>query len=74
MATAENVPSSVKQSIFIMRHGERHDSLDYNWKKTARRPYDTPLSRKGHYETPKLVRQRLLGKVYIPVPVMIIYL
>ena len=53
----------VKQSVFLMRHGARHDSMFPHWKTTASRPYDTPLSKHGHFETPRLVRQRLAGKV-----------
>lgn len=52
-----------KQTVFLMRHGARHDAVFPQWKATASRPYDTPLSRRGHYETPKLVHERLLGKV-----------
>ena len=53
----------VEQCIFLMRHGERQDGVDRNWKKTALRPYDTPLSQHAHYETPKLIKERLTGKV-----------
>lgn len=51
------------QRVFLMRHGARHDAVYPAWKKTAERPYDTPLSHRGQAETPKLVLQRLSGKV-----------
>ena len=57
--------------MFLMRHGARHDAVYPAWKKTAERPYDTPLSHRGQAETPKLIFQRLSGKVrfgFLPVP------
>lgn len=53
----------VEQTVFLMRHGARHDAVVPSWKSTASRPYDTPLSKHGHYHTPKLINQRLTGKV-----------
>ena len=53
------------QHVFLMRHGERLDSMDRNWRRTAARPYDTPLTRRGHSEANRLVKQRLEGKVSV---------
>ncbi len=55
--------SQVAQHVFVMRHGERLDSMDRNWKRTAVRPYDTPLTHHGHNEANRLVKCRLAGKV-----------
>lgn len=52
----------VEQNVFLMRHGARHDTAFPSWRSTASRPYDTPLSRHGHYDTPRLVKQRLTNK------------
>lgn len=54
---------SEQQRVFIMRHGERLDSQDRNWKRTAARPYDTPLTARGHGEAHRLVKLRLSRKV-----------
>ena len=35
------------QRIFIIRHGERLDNVDYEWELTAERPYDPPLTDDG---------------------------
>lgn len=53
-----------EQRVFVMRHGERLDTREPRWKKTAARPYDTPLSPRGHTETHRLAKQRLSDKVY----------
>ena len=53
----------VTQHVFVMRHGERLDSMDRNWKRTAVRPYDTPLTHHGHNEANRLVKCRLAEKV-----------
>ena len=55
----------VCQRVYVMRHGERLDSIDRQWVKRAVRPYDTPLSRHGEQEAMRLVKQRLANKVYI---------
>ena len=55
----------VSQRVYVMRHGERLDSIDRQWVKRAARPYDTPLSRHGEHEAMRLVKQRLDKKVYI---------
>ena len=52
-----------EQHVFVMRHGERQDGVHRDWWKTAKRPYDTPLSSRGHSETSKLIERRLAGKV-----------
>ena len=38
------------QSIFIIRHGERLDNVDYEWVMKAERPYDPPLTEDGSRE------------------------
>ncbi len=65
VATKGDGSGSHEQHVFVMRHGERLDGvyLYKDWWKTAKRPYDTPLSSHGHLQTPKLVEQRLVGKV-----------
>lgn len=56
---------SQEQRVFIMRHGDRQDSVNRDWWRTAKRPYDTPLSNRGHEEAPKLIRQRIVNKVLL---------
>ena len=38
------------QRVFIIRHGERLDNVDYDWVMTAERPYDPPLTDEGTRE------------------------
>lgn len=38
------------QHIFIIRHGERLDNVDYEWVMKAERPYDPPLTEDGTRE------------------------
>jgi hypothetical protein len=38
----------VTQVFWIMRHGDRLNNVDRQWKKTAQYPHDTPLSDLGH--------------------------
>ena len=51
------------QRVYVMRHGERLDSIDRQWAKGAARPYDTPLSAHGKHEAMRLVKHRLEKKV-----------
>ena len=60
---AELATDVVNQSVFLMRHGARQDTACPDWRKTASRPYDTPLSGKGHLEAAQLAKRRLKGKV-----------
>lgn len=53
----------LEQHVFVMRHGERLDSIDRQWLKRAVRPYDTPLSKHGEHEARRLVKQRMGDKV-----------
>ena len=46
------------QRIFVMRHGEREDSRNPLWKRTAVRPYDTPITKRGEAEA----RRKWQGK------------
>lgn len=47
-----------ERTIWLLRHGERLDTIDSNWKKTAARPFDPPLSEQGQREAQQ-VAQRL---------------
>ena len=38
---------SALQTLWITRHGMRQDFVDQNWRNSAARPHDTPLSREG---------------------------
>ena len=50
------------QRVFIIRHGERLDNVDYDWVRWAERPYDPPLTDDGVKEASeageRLNRQR----------------
>ena len=39
------------QRMFIIRHGERLDKVDYEWVRRAERPYDPPLTEDGVRES-----------------------
>lgn len=51
------------QRVYVMRHGERLDSINREWTRKAARPYDTPLSSHGELEAMKVIKQRLANKV-----------
>lgn len=38
------------QNLFVMRHGERMDDAEPTWLATATRPWDPPLTEKGHLQ------------------------
>ena len=57
--TRGNPEAEQKQSLFIIRHGER---LDFRWLRSAARPYDPPLTEKGK-EQAKAVAEYLKDKV-----------
>eukprot|EP00298_Acanthocystis_sp_HF-20_P005811 c15854_g1_i1.p1 GENE.c15854_g1_i1~~c15854_g1_i1.p1 ORF type:complete len:369 (-),score=110.16 c15854_g1_i1:66-1133(-) len=40
---AKPKPSSIEQTVIIMRHANRQDLVDPNWEKTAARPYDPDI-------------------------------
>lgn len=44
----ENHKDDEVQVFWIMRHGDRLNNIDRQWKKTAAYPHDTPLSPLGH--------------------------
>ncbi len=54
------------QRLFIIRHGERRDYVDYRWLDTAERPYDPPLTVQGVLEAGSAARERFVGKVRQP--------
>ena len=39
-----------RQYLVVMRHGERLDEVDVEWRGTAERPWDPPLSPKGEQQ------------------------
>lgn len=45
---AHDNDEALPQVFWIMRHGDRLNNVDRQWKKTARFPHDTPLSDLGH--------------------------
>lgn len=55
--------SAKEQRLFIIRHGERRDNVDYRWLDTAVRPYDPPLTAQGTLEASSAARERFVGKV-----------
>ena len=57
-----NPEAEQKQSLFIIRHGERLDNVDFRWLRSAARPYDPPLTEKGK-EQAKAVAEYLKDKV-----------
>ncbi len=56
-------PTVRRQRLFVMRHGERLDTQNRQWKKTAARPYDTPITPRGQREALRLASERFVGKV-----------
>ena len=62
----DNDSVSVKkhyQRLFIIRHGERLDCVDFSWERKAERPYDPPLTSQGVEDASSAARERLVGKV-----------
>lgn len=55
-----------KQRMFIIRHGERLDNVDWTWVRTAERPYDPPLTEDGEEEASSAGQERFRGKVSQP--------
>ena len=55
-------PACPVQHIFITRHGERLDNVDYEWVRRADRPYDPPLTEDGEKEA-RDAGMRFKGKV-----------
>ena len=53
------------QSLFVIRHGERLDNVDYNWLDSAKRPYDPPLTKEGTQDASRAAREKFLEKVKI---------
>ena len=54
-----------RQSIIVIRHGERADLADYTWTESAARPYDPPLTERGLKHVDKVGKQ-FLEKVRSP--------
>lgn len=44
------------QVIWVVRHGDRMDSFDSSWKKTAKHRGDTPLSPTGHIQAEEVAK------------------
>lgn len=57
-----DLSESPPQSLFVIRHGERLDSVDYSWRYKADRPYDPPITEEG-VEQAKEAGKRFLDKV-----------
>ena len=52
-----------QQKLIVMRHGERLDTKDPSWKRTAVRVYDTPITKHGMMGANRIARARFIGKV-----------
>ena len=52
------------QRVFIVRHGERLDNVDYGWVRRAERPYDPPLTDDGMKEATE-AGERFKEKVFL---------
>ena len=63
VAASPNPTGGSKQRLFIIRHGERLDNVDYSWESTAERPYDPPLTAQGVEEAVAAAREQFKGKV-----------
>lgn len=57
----ETAPGKRGQRIWIVRHGERQDIIDPEWAKTAKRPFDPPLSAHGFVQAEQLAK-RMAGE------------
>ena len=53
-----------RQYLFVIRHGERLDNVDYKWLDTAERPYDPPLTKRGEKQACEAAN-RFKGKVSV---------
>jgi broad specificity phosphatase PhoE len=64
-ATEKNAPMIFKmpQTIWIARHGNRHDFVYPEWFNTARRPYDPPLAEDGLIQAQNLGRRLRSEKI-----------
>ena len=62
---AAQSPRPVIQRLFVMRHGERLDTREPSWARTAVRPYDTPITGKGKLEAFSLAQKRFTNKVLL---------
>ena len=54
-------------SVWVVRHGERIDSVEKGWKKTAARPHDPPLTPAGFEQaaaTGRALREHRLDAIY----------
>ena len=62
---AAQSPRPVIQRLFVMRHGERLDTREPGWARTAVRPYDTPITGKGKLEAFRLAQKLFTNKVLL---------
>ena len=65
-ASASDLSGSIserRQRLFVVRHGERLDNVDYSWLDTADRPYDPPITEEGVTEA-KSAGERFVGQVF----------
>lgn len=50
LAMEMSASNGVVQNLIVMRHGERMDDADPTWVAKAARPWDPPLTEKGHLQ------------------------
>ena len=67
MASADDGSGVLPQRkyVFVVRHGERLDSVDETWRSHASRPHDPPLSPAGvkqAYAAGRLIHQRVVAE------------
>jgi len=53
----------MSQTVWIARHGNRQDFVDYNWIKTADRPFDPGLSADGIQQAKELAQRIATEKI-----------
>jgi hypothetical protein len=69
MTITATVPGEEHQALYLIRHGDRWDYANPEWKASAKRPGDPPLSTLGHVQAretgtfwilslPRMVSQR----------------
>lgn len=50
-------------TIYVMRHGHREDMQNPQWRKTAERPHDPPLSAYGRQQAEHVTKSKLKGNI-----------
>jgi len=49
------------RKLIVVRHGARLDSDDRSWQKTAKHPYNTPLSAQGHIDALHIANELMVN-------------